>query len=314
MKKSIFAFLILSVLLASCAEQKNNDTRFLLDTIVTLNAECDDETLEGAFSLCEDLEKLLSRTIEDSEVSRLNSGETVAASEHTRKIIERALYYSDLTNGKFDITICPVSSLWNFNEEIIPERKEIAEALKSVDYQSILFGETKIKLDKTKIDLGGIAKGYIADEVCEYFKQKGVKCGIVNLGGNVKVFGKEYTVGIQSPFKSKEVIAKMRLADMSVVTSGIYERSFEKDGALYHHILDTKTGYPVDNTLASATVIGESSLDCDALSTVCMVLGTDDAIDFINNQTECEAILIEKDGTIILSAGLYMEENEIFFK
>ncbi len=314
MKKSICALLILSVLLVSCTEQKNTDTRFLLDTVVTLTAECDDETLKGAFSLCEDFEKLLSRTISTSEVARLNSGETLQASEHTRKIIERALYYSELTNGKFDITICSVSSLWDFNNEIIPERKEITEALKNVDYQSILFGETKVNLGGAKIDLGGIAKGYIADKVCEYFKQNGVENGIVNLGGNVKVFGREYTVGIQSPFESKEVIAKMSLADMSAVTSGIYERSFEKDGALYHHILDAKTGYPIENTLASVTVIGESSLDCDALSTVCMVLGADVAVDFINNQTECEAVFIEKDGTIILSAGLYMEKNEIFFK
>ncbi len=314
MKKSICAFLVLSVLLVSCGEQKNKDTRFLLDTVVTLTAECDNETLEGAFSLCEDLESLLSRTVETSEVSRLNAGETLTASEHTRKIIERSLYYSDLTSGKFDITICSVSSLWNFNEEIIPEKNEIAEALRSVDYESILFGETKVRLDGSKIDLGGIAKGYIADEITEYFKQKGVENGIVNLGGNIKVFGKEYTIGIKSPFETEDVIAKIKLSDMSAVTSGIYERSFEKEGRLYHHILDTKTGYPIENSLASVTVIGESSLDCDALSTVCMVLGVDDAVDFINNQTECEAVLIEKDGTIILSKGLYMEKNEIFFK
>ncbi len=314
MKKSICAFLILSVLLVSCTEQKNKDTRFLLDTVVTLTAECDDETLKGAFSLCKDFENLLSRTIETSEVSRLNSGESVDVSKHTKKIIERALYYSELTNGRFDITICSVSQLWDFRNEIIPERNEIAEALKSVDYESITVGEKEVNLGGAKIDLGGIAKGYIADEVCEYFKQNGVKNGIVNLGGNVKVFGKEYTIGIKSPFKQDEVIAKIKLKEKSAVTSGIYERSFEKDGKVYHHILDTETGYPIDNSLASVTVIGESSFDCDALSTVCMVLGTDRAIDFIENQTECEAVLIEKDGKIILSKGLYMEKNEILFK
>ena len=162
--------------------------------------------------------------------------------------------------------------------------------------------------------LGAIAKGYIADEITEYFKSEGVKSGIVNLGGNISVFGREYTVGIQSPLDEDKISAKIKLRDKSAVTSGIYQRSFTQKGEFYHHIIDTSTGFPVNNTLASVTIIGKSSMDCDALSTCCMLLGLQEGLSLIDEMQGYEAVFIEKNGKISLSKGIYMENNEILFK
>ena len=301
--------------MCGCTPQENTDTRFLLDTVVTLTANCDDDILEEAFSLCGDFEKLLSRTVGGSDISRLNSSnEFIKVSPNTEKIIERSLYYSEKTQGKFDITVCAVSKLWDFKEEIVPDKKEISEALKNVDYDGIEISDSHINLKGREIDLGAIAKGYIADEITEYFKSEGVKSGIVNLGGNISVFGREYTVGIQSPLDEDKISAKIKLRDKSAVTSGIYQRSFTQKGEFYHHIIDTSTGFPVNNTLASVTIIGKSSMDCDALSTCCMLLGLQEGLSLIDEMQGYEAVFIEKDGKISLSKGIYMENNEILFK
>lgn len=314
-KNTTLPLLLLLLLLCGCNgnEQLNSQTRFLMDTAVQISADCDDETLNGAFELCERLEKELSRTKTDSDVYKLNSSDGfVTVSDDTVKIISRALYYSDLSGGKFDITICPVSELWNFKEQIIPDRSEIAEALKSVDYHSIEIKGNEVSLGGKKIDLGGIAKGYSADKLADYFKEKNVTSAIINLGGNIKITG-EYTVGIKKPFEDTTVAA-VKLNNKSAVTSGIYERYIEKDGKIYHHVLDPETGCGVENELASVTVMGGSSLDCDALSTVCLLSGTDKGTEIIENSDGFEAVFIDRNGVITLTSGLYRENNEIFYK
>ena len=307
--------LMVFLTLCGCAgEKENSATRFLLDTVITLKAACDDETLDGAFALCAEYERLLSRTVPDSDVSRLNgSDDFVKVSDDTLTLLKKALYYSEKTGGKFDITICPVSMLWDFKNQVIPGTDEIAEALKNVDYHSIEMKEDTVRLSGVKIDLGGIAKGYIADRLLEYFIQKGVKNGIINLGGNVVVFGNEYEIGIQKPFGEGNA-AVFRGKNISAVTSGIYERYIEKDGVIYHHILDPKTGYGVQNELASVTVIGKSSADCDALSTACILEGTTAGLRLINETKSTEAVFIDREGKITLSDGLYREGDEILFK
>ncbi|MBR7133912.1 MAG: FAD:protein FMN transferase [Clostridia bacterium] len=316
MKKVDIAYiLMLLFILCGCeADNGQSETRFVMDTVVTLTADCDSETLNGAFELCEGYDKLLSRTDTDSEVYRLNNSEGfVSVSEDTVKIIERSLYFSELSGGKFDITVCPVSELWDFNNQVIPSKDEIAEALKNIDYEDIEIKDSTVNLNGKKIDLGGIAKGYVADEIASFFKEKGVKKGIVNLGGNVAVFGEEYNVGIKRPF-GDDVIAVIRLRDKSAVTAGIYERYIKSGDKIYHHIIDPETGYGVENELASVTVIGDSSLECDALSTVCMLLGKEKATEIIENQTDTQAVFIDRSGNITLTAGLYMKKNTIYLK
>lgn len=316
--KKIFSINLTFVLLmlCGCVQQENNDTRFLLDTVVTLTANCDSATLDGAFALCEDYEKLLSRTIKDSDVYNLNNSDDFTdVSEHTQKIIEKAVYYGDLSGGKFDITIYPVSSLWDFNNEVIPTRDEIAAALKNVDYQSVEISDLGVNLNGKKIDLGGIAKGYIADRLCEYFKENDVTEGIINLGGNVVVFGeRDYTVGIKKPFAEGELAASVKVRNKTIVTSGTYERYIPSDIMLYHHILDPKTGYACETDLCSATIISNSSIDADSLSTICILLGLDKAKELIENTADTEAIFIDNNNNLHYTSGLLRNNDQFTLK
>ena len=307
--------MLILLLLCGCnmGETENSETRFLLDTVCTVTADCDDEIINGAFSLCGELERALSKTVKDSDVYKLNNTNGfVPVSEDTLKTVERALYYAELSGGKFDITIAPVSALWDFKNQVIPSKDEISEALQNVDYHSIEFKDGEISLGAKQIDLGGIAKGYIADKATEYLKEKGVEKALVNFGGNICTIG-EYTVGIRKPFDSS-VIAAVKIEDKCAVTSGIYERYIENGGEIYHHILDPDTGYGVENELASVTVIGDKALDCDALSTVCMLLGTEKGTEIINSTENTEAVFIDRKNNITLSSGLYRENDKIYFK
>ena len=309
--------LLLLLLLCGCSQDENkalnSETRFLLDTACTVSADCDDETLSGAFAVCEELERLLSRTVKGSDVYRLNETDGfVSVSDDTLRLLEKSVYYGNLTDGKFDITVCPVSEPWDFKNQIVPSRSEIAEALKNVDYHSIEIKGNTANLNGKKIDLGGIAKGYITDKVVSYLEGKGVKKALVNLGGNIKVTGK-FNIGIRKPF-TEEILLNMPLENKSAVTSGIYERYIEKDGEIYHHVLDPATGYGVKNELSSVTVIGENSADCDALSTACLLLGTEKGKAIIENTAGTEAVFISREGDITLTAGLYRENDKILFK
>lgn len=317
MKKILSLNLSLVLLLVcGCATQENKDTRFLLDTVVTLTATCDKETLDGAFSLCEKYEQLLSRTISGSDVHTLNNSDGfINVSQDTKTIIERAIYYGNISNGKFDITIYPVSSLWDFNNNIVPSRNEIAEALKNVDYQSIEIADKTINTHGKQIDLGGIAKGYIADQILEYFKNKNISEGIIDLGGNLVVFGnRDYTIAIKKPFSDGEYAATLKLRNKTVVTSGTYERYIDTDSNRYHHILDTSTGYPCDTNITSATIISDSSLDADALSTVCVLLGLKKATELIESTANTEAIFIDNDQKLYYTSGLSMNNNTFTLK
>ena len=308
MKKFIsLQLLLVLTLLCGCTDNRENtDTRFMLDTVVSLTADCNDETLEKAFELCKGYESLFSPNLKDSDVYRLNSHNTpVTVSEETVTVIERAIHYGELSLGKFDITIYPVTKLWDFNNQIVPEKKEIAEALKSVDYQSISLNGNTADLNGRQIDLGGIAKGYIADKAVELFKSENVPYGIVNLGGNVKVFGERQTViGIKEPFSEDSIAARISLKNTSIVTSGTYERYIEADGKLYHHILDTSTGYAVETDLISASVICESALDADALATICIIKGKTSAKQLIESIGGTEAVFIDKNGKLSYTSGI----------
>ena len=316
MKKSVtLPMMLILLLLCGCnsGETENSETRFLLDTVCTVTADCGDDIINGAFSVCENLERTLSKTLKDSDVYKLNNTEGfVSVSDDTLKTVERALYYSELSGGKFDITIAPVSALWDFKNQVIPSRDEISEALQNVDYHSVEIKNGEMSLNGSQIDLGGIAKGYIADKAAEHLKEKGVKKALVNFGGNIRTVGR-YNIGIKKPFDDS-VIASIELSDKCAVTSGIYERYIQKDGKIYHHILDPKTGYGVENELAAVTVIGEKALDCDALSTVCMLSGTEDGLEIINNTAGTEAVFIDRGNNITLSSGLYRENDKIYFK
>lgn len=315
--KKLCAFYIFLLLLSLCGCEENTEnsqTRFMLDTVATLKADCSDEVINGAFELCEKYEKLLSRTVQGSDVWRLNNTDGFSeVSFETKEIIERAIYYSEISGGKFDISVYAVSSIWDFNNQIVPDRNEIAEALQNIDYESIETNGNSINLNGRQIDLGSIAKGYIADRVKEYFLENGVEKGIIDLGGNIVAFGNSYKIGIQRPFHS-DVIATLHLENASAVTSGIYQRYIEKDGRILHHIIDPATGYGIENELASVTVIGKSSFDCDALSTVCMLLGSERGKKLIESIPETEAVFIDREEKLTITSGLSKKGLNIYLK
>ncbi len=284
-----------------------------MDTVCTVTAECDEKTLDGAFSICENYERVFGREGYESELEKLNEKGELSLSDDLLELIKLAAFYCESTDGKYDITLAPVISLWDFENQTLPDADLLSSTVQRVDYEKININGNTVTLNGTELDLGSIAKGYVADKVVEFLKEKGAENGIVNLGGNVKVFGKEYNVGIIKPF-SDEILLTVKIKNLSAVTSGIYQRCFEKDGTLYHHILDSSTGLPIDNELASVTVLGECSAECDVLSTVCMLLGEKDAKKLINETDGYEAVFIKKDNSVSVSNGLKIKKSEIIYK
>lgn len=304
------------MLLSGCAvtsQEPISKTGFYFDTVITITIYDSDkeDLLEQCFSYCDAFEKQISRTIETSEVSRVNAakGQPVEVSETTLELIKKGIEYGDLTDGAFDITISPLSELWDFknNPGTVPSDNEIFEALSHVNYESIIIEGNAVALTDpdAAIDLGGIAKGYIADKLKEYLLGEGVQSALINLGGNILTIGEKpngtaFNIGIQRPFDEQNTtIASVAVRNSSVVTSGSYERYFETDDKIYHHILNTQTGYPCDNGLLSVTILSDKSVDGDALSTACFALGLEDGQKLIDSMQNVEAIFVTEEYQII---------------
>lgn len=315
--------LSVSVLLLFCGCQKNpsqmsiSDVGFYFDTVVEikLNGTEDESILKECFDLMAEYESLLSRTREGSDVWKINhsSGAPVTVSEDTAALIRLARKYCDLSGGAFDITIAPYVTLWDFqnNPGTIPSQDELTAASKHVGFENVqVSGNTVTLVDpETQIDLGGIAKGFIADRLKEYLTKKGIESAWINLGGNVLTIGMKpdkslWKIGIRKPFgAADETAAVISVSGKSVVTSGTYERYFEKDGTIYHHILEPKTGEPVQNHLYSVTILSDSSADGDALSTTCFVLGKEDGLALVESLDGIEAMFITDEQELIYSSG-----------
>lgn len=318
MKKYLCVVLIFLLLLCcGCKGKsyKNTETFFMMDTVVSISADCDSSVIKEALDLCAYYENMFSRTKEQSDVYKINAVDGyVKVNEETVKLIKAAKHYGELSEGRFDVTVCPVSSLYDYKNKLLPKDDDIAKALKKVDYKKIEISDCNVALRDAQLDLGGIAKGYITDKTVELLKSKGVKRATVNIGGNVYCFGdKENRIGIRKPF-SDEIAATIIWGDGTFVTSGIYQRYIEKDGKIYHHIIDTKTGYGVENDLSSVTVIGENSMDADALSTVCMLMGSNKGTQLIDTISGIEAVFILRDGSIKVTGGLNINNNIITAK
>ncbi len=290
---------------------------FAFDTVVSLKASATDEMMDALEERCNYFESIFSRTIETSDIGRINAagGSPVEVAAETADIIVKALDYCAESEGRFDITIGAVSELWDFKKGVVPDAAALEEAIKHVDYRLVAVDGTKVALDDAaaKLDLGGIAKGYIADDLCQMMAQSGVTSGFVNLGGNVKTVGcrpdgTAWHVGIQDP-NSEEgtVIAAVYSEGTSAVTSGLYERAFEADGKRYWHILDPKTGYPVETDLVSATVFSEASLDGDGYTKPLFMMGAADALSWLEAKDGIEGFLVDADGAITQTSGCAAE-------
>lgn len=307
---------MMSGIFCACSKTKSekvSKSDFVLNTIITITLfdGGGEALIDECFGLCRYYESLFSRTDENSEIYKLNLREISKVSDETAELISKGLYYSSLSGGKFDITIEPLSALWNFtaNSPSVPSEEKIGEACKLVDYKAVSVSGNTVTFanDYVRLDLGAIAKGYIADKIKTLLISHGIEKAIINLGGNVLCIGAKtdtdgFEIGIQYPFGDGS-IASVTVSDMSVVTSGTYERYFEENGALYHHILNPKTGYPYSNGLLSVSIIGSDSCACDALSTVCFALGREDGISLIDGMSGFYAIYITDDYKLYFSEG-----------
>ncbi len=292
---------------------------YILNTYVTITVydTSDEDILNGALALCADYENVFSRTLEGSELWNINhrpaDEQTLTVSDDMAAVIEKGLYYSALSGGAFDITVEPLSSLWDFTsgEAVIPDGDEIAERAAKVDYRNVsLSGNTLSFLSPdTTLDLGGIAKGYIADMIKEYLEDAGVRSAIINLGGDVLCIGEKpdgsgFKVGLQMPFSDhSDTFATVDIKDLSIVGSGVYERNFTVDGKNYHHILNPFTGYPYDNGLIGINVISDTAADGDALATALFSLGKEEGLTLADSLEGIYACFIDEDYNIIYSDG-----------
>ncbi len=316
--------LCMCICMTGCARNTEPvcQTGFYFDTVIqiTLYDTQDTAIMDGCFALADTYEDMLSATVEGSDVWRINhsGGTPVTVSEDTISLLRTALRYAELTDGRVDPTILPVSELWNFGSDStphIPDDSALKEALTHVSYQSVSIEENTVTLadPQAAIDLGFIAKGYIADRMKDYLLEQGVQSACINLGGNVMTIGSKpdgspFKIGIQKAFAEEGVTAAViDICDISAVTSGIYERCFYENGVLYHHILDTSTGYPVENDIASVTILCPSSVDADALSTACCCLGVEESMQFMRSMDNVEYLFLMKDGTRHASDGFPLD-------
>ena len=287
----------------------------LLDTVVTvtLYGGGDEALIEECFDLCRRYEKLFSRTDPESELYALNQAGSMEVSPELLSLLQTALDYCALSGGAFDITLGGVSELYGFSSDSprVPEAEELAEALRHVGYEKLRIEGSTVTLTDPEavIDLGAIAKGYIADRLAEFLLENGQESATIDLGGNIlcvgsKPGGSAFRIGIQCPFQERsETIDVVSVRDRSVVTSGIYERSFESGGVLYHHILDPATGLPCQNDLLGVSIISRNSVDGDALSTVCFALGLEEGLALIDSLEDTYALFIAGDYQLHYSQG-----------
>ncbi|WP_320127598.1 FAD:protein FMN transferase [uncultured Sphaerochaeta sp.] len=325
-KPVLFLIGLSFLLLGSSCTQKSVDPQsksfLLLDTVckITIYDNPSDEAFKAGFDKIRDIEAKMSLHKATSELEAVNAKAGIGmqqVSADTYAVVEEALKIAKLSGGAFDPTIGPLVQAWDIGGDN-PRKPSQAE----IDSLLPLIGYERVKMDPVThsigleaphmvLDLGGIAKGYVADEVAKVLALYKVKSAIINLGGNVLTVGKKpdgspWKIGIQDPdLERGGYVMILSLVDQSLVTSGPYERFFKDvDGKIYHHILDTKTGYPVDSDFTSVSIITEKSFLADALSTSVFALGYEKGMALVNSLPGVEAVFFTKEKQILFSQGL----------
>ena len=312
MKKRVFTLFIVLSMLCGCSSLKNSSQDFFaMDTFMNISvwssSKSDADTiLSNAQKKVNELSNRLSRQISSSSIAKLNSanGEPVTLDDDAYNALKQAVELAEFTNGAFDPTTAVLSDLWGIGTDSpsVPSDEQINEALTHVGYENIVFLEdNQVKLlNDAQVDLGGIGKGYATDLVTEDISTP----ILASLGGNIGAYGENpnsdnglWSIGLADPDNNSSYIASIKIKDLSIVTSGDYERYFEQDGVRYHHIFDPKTGYPAQNELRAVTVIDENSTRADALTTALFVMGLDEGIKFCKNNN-INAVFITKEHKI----------------
>ncbi len=309
--KRIAALLLTLPLLAACAPKEEKRIFFAMDTVMEITAFGPEaaEAISAAESELFRLDSLLSRGNEDSEVYALNAAGGGEASPETAELISRALELGASTDWAFDITVAPLMDLWGFYDQNyrVPSEAEIAAALPIVGGERVGVSGARVELGGGRIDLGGIAKGWASGQAAELLRERGITSALLNLGGNIQAIGsrggKPWRVAVQNP-DGGEYIGVLSLTDACAVTSGDYQRFFEDNGKIYHHIIDPKTGYPAESGLRSVTVVCADPALADGLSTALFVMGMDKALEFWRTEGGFEAVFVAADGGVYVTAGL----------
>lgn len=294
---------------------------YCLGTIISLTAygASAEIAINKAQERLNDIDDKMSVFKPSSEISKINSlsgKQFQKVSFDTYFVIKKAVHFSELSEGTFDPTIRPLVKLWNIGKDNfrIPTNYEIKEILNLINYKNIIFDENSssimLKKEGQSLDVGGIAKGYAADEINKIFKKYKIKSGIIDLGGNIYAVGqkpnkKNWNIGIQNPIRIRgSYVGILSLSHKSIVTSGGYERYSTENNKTFHHILNPKTGYPAKNELVSTTIISDKSIDGDGLSTGVYIMGLQKSIKLIENLDGVDAIFITKDNKIYLTSNI----------
>jgi len=301
----------------------------LMDTLVTIQVvagseETADRAMAKAFEEIGKLDTLLNFFSDKSELALINRNAGVSGvrvSPETLEVIEKAVYASEKSGGAFDVTIGPVSSLWNFAIKVKPDDKAISEKLGLVNYKLLVLDQEKSTVGLRKkgmlIDLGAIAKGYGADKAVGALKKQGIKSGLVAVAGDIKAFGlkqdeKPWRVGIRNPRQKgtdDEILATIEITDMAISTSGDYERFFIIEGKRFNHILDPGTGYPARGC-QSVSVMAKDGVSADSFSTAVFVLGPERGMALLQ-QLGFEGLIVDNQGKIHVTPGI---KDKIEFK
>jgi thiamine biosynthesis lipoprotein len=294
----------------------------LMGTKISLyiKGEAAEKLAEKACDMLIHYEEVFSANSHNSQLAMLKKTASLAPQEvdvELYELIKIGKKHSLCENTYLNIAIGPLIKLWRigFKEAHVPDKEAIAPVLELLNPENIQLDDEKKTVYFLKkgieIDLGAIAKGYFADKVMEFFKENGAVSAMVDMGGNVLVFGESpskvgnWNVGIQNPFLPRgNAVALVKIKDQSVVTSGIYERVFEKDGRKYHHIFDSKTGYPIESNIASLTIIADRSLDCDIYTTKLFGLDAASIISRVNRINGMGAVVITVDGKLAYTDNL----------
>lgn len=296
------------------------ETKLFFDTEVYVEAHGwgAKKAVSEALSIMEELDSKLNKFSPDSEVYAINihAGEQpVAVSELTFNVIEQSLKIADLSNGAFDPTISPLVKLWGFGEDgiqkSVPPQEQIAQTIQLVDYKKVILNKeqrTVFLVEKgMSLDLGAIAKGYAVSKGLDAFKDRNIPSGMVSAGGNIYAIGKKdggtpWHIGIRDPLNKGQIIGYVELDNLTIDTSGNYERFFTVDGIQYSHILDPRTGYP-SKEVSGCTVVTENPIMADALATAAFVLGPEKGLQLIE-KNNAWGLIIDTDGKMVLSAKM----------
>jgi thiamine biosynthesis lipoprotein len=315
------AIVLLLPAIFSCApreQELQKRTQFIMGTLVEITVrEMDADKAQSAISSAFDeirrLEKLMSTHLADSEISRLNvlaGGESsLAVSPDVLAVIRRGIYWGNKSQGALDISIGPVSRLWQFDDEnpAIPEAQRLADSARLVNFREIEIDEPTVRLKQPgmSLHLGAIAKGYAVDRAMTVLEKNGIRHALINAGGDLKSQGERkngqpWTIGLQHPRQPEKLSASFTLAGKSVATSGDYQRYFMKSNTRYHHILDPETGLPARG-LISCTIITDTVMDADALATAAFVLGPEKGMALVDSVDGVEGMMITDSGETIFS-------------